>query len=54
LSPKDYEVNRELEKHKRECRKYVLRKLFGFKGILLYYWQNIGLMILNLVRLLKD
>jgi hypothetical protein len=49
LSPKDYEVNIELEKHKQECRKYVLRKLFGSKGILLYHWQNTGLVILNLI-----
>ncbi|MEM2930462.1 MAG: glycosyltransferase family 2 protein [Thermoproteota archaeon] len=53
LSPKDYEVNIELEKHKQECRKYVLRKLFGFKGVLLYHWQNIGLVILNLISNFK-
>lgn len=51
LSPKDYETNVDLEKHKRKCRKYVLRRLFGFKGILLYHWQNIGLMLLNLIKI---
>jgi len=53
LSSKDYEINIELEKHKRKCRKYVLRKLFGFKGVLLYHWQNLGLVILNLISSIK-
>jgi len=36
-SPKDYEDKEELKKQTKEYRKYVLMKLFGFRGILLYY-----------------
>ncbi|MEM4444556.1 MAG: glycosyltransferase family 2 protein [Thermofilum sp.] len=53
-SPKDYEVDVGLEKHKNKCRKYVLRKLFGYKGVLLYYWQNIGIIILKFLRFIKS
>jgi len=35
----------ELKEHNLRCRKYVLTKLFGFKGLLIYHWQNIGLLI---------
>ncbi|MEZ0345679.1 MAG: glycosyltransferase family 2 protein [Infirmifilum sp.] len=41
-SPKP-SYNIALDKHKNTCRKYVLRKLFGWRGLLLYYWQNIGM-----------
>lgn len=30
------------------CRKYVLTKLFGWRGIVIYYWQNIGIKLLEL------
>ena len=53
FSPKKYVRNDVLEEHKRRCRKYVLKKLFGFRGTLLYYWQNIGLLILEVLRPLK-
>lgn len=42
--------DKELMKHKRRCRKYVLRKLFGFKGLLIYHRQNVGLSIFALAR----
>lgn len=38
----------ELGSHLNLCRKYVLAKLFGWKGALIYYWQNIGLVIITL------
>ncbi|MEM4474551.1 MAG: glycosyltransferase [Candidatus Bathyarchaeia archaeon] len=42
------------EKHKSACRLYVLTKLFGFKGKLLYIWQNVGHTILKFFkRLIK-
>lgn len=52
-TPKEYEESAELERHKRECRRYVLRKLFGFKGVLLFHWQNLGQVILNSLRFIK-
>ncbi len=52
-SPKDYEDKEMLEKHKHRCRKYVLKELFGFRGIVLYYWQNLGIIILKLIGLFK-
>jgi len=39
-----------LSKHQESCRKYVLTKLFGFKGLLIYYWQNIGNSILKICK----
>jgi GT2 family glycosyltransferase len=36
---------KELERLKNKHRKYVLVKLFGSKGLLLYYWQSIGIRI---------
>jgi len=66
VSPKNYEDNRALEEHKRRCRKYVLVRLYGMKGLyvlvrlygmkglLLYYWQNIGLTLINLTKKLKN
>lgn len=39
-----------IEIHKRTCRFYVLTKLFGLKGTLLYNWQNIGLTILKFLN----
>lgn len=40
----------ELGSHRDSCRKYVLTKVFGWEGVLIYYWQNIGLMIIALKR----
>lgn len=37
--------SKELERLKNRHRKYVLVKLFGLKGWLLYYWQSIGIAI---------
>lgn len=37
--------DKELIEHKRRCRKYVLRTLFGFKGLLIYHWQSLGISI---------
>ena len=46
---------KELEKHKRTCRLYVLTKLFGWRGTLLYCWQNVGnLILLFFKRLIKE
>jgi len=42
--------DKELNKNKRISRKYVLTKLFGFKGLLIYYWQNIGLSIVRICK----
>ncbi|MEM1581502.1 MAG: glycosyltransferase family A protein [Candidatus Bathyarchaeia archaeon] len=53
FSPKNYEEAILLEEHKKSCRKYVLWRLFGARGILLYYWQNIGILILSLMRKMK-
>jgi len=36
---------KELERLKNKHRKYVLVKLFGLKGLLLYYWQSIGIKV---------
>ena len=44
--------DKELIEHKRRCRKYVLKKLFGFKGSLIYHWQNLGALILRTIRYL--
>lgn len=35
----------ELNKLENKHRKYVLVKLFGFRGVLLYYWQRLGISI---------
>jgi len=37
--------SKELERLKNQHRKYVLVKLFGLKGLLLYYWQSVGITI---------
>jgi len=36
--------------HLRVCRKYVLMKLFGIKGLLIFGWQTLGLLTLNISR----
>lgn len=33
--------------HLHQYRKYVLRRLFGMKGWLIYYWQNMGMLIID-------
>ncbi|MGQ9507620.1 MAG: glycosyltransferase family 2 protein [Candidatus Bathycorpusculaceae bacterium] len=40
--------------HLNFCRKYVLAKLFGWKGLLIYFWQNIGILILTLKGKIGD
>jgi GT2 family glycosyltransferase len=30
--------------HMNRCRRYVLTKLFGVRGIMLYHWQNLGIL----------
>ncbi len=42
--------DKELEKHVNWCIKYCLKKLFGFKGLLIYYWQNIGKAIVRICK----
>jgi len=44
----------ELKEHKRKSRRYVLTKLFGLKGLLLYYRQNIGLLVFEGIRSIKN
>ncbi len=39
---------KEFEKFKNQYRKYVLTKLFGVKGTFIYFWQSIGIMLVNL------
>lgn len=43
-----------LTPHLNSCRKYVLTKIFGWKGLLIYYWQDIGLIIVGLKRKLGN
>ena len=40
----------ELRNHMRRCRKYVLTKLFGLKGSLIYYRQSVGISIIELIK----
>ncbi|MBA7663198.1 hypothetical protein ES703_71237 [subsurface metagenome] len=42
--------DKDLYEHKNRCRKYVLRKLFGTKGLLLYNWQTIGISIMRIFK----
>jgi len=42
------ELNERWEAHLNWCRKYVLTKLFGWKGTIIYYWQSIGIKLLEL------
>jgi len=37
--------------HLRACRKYVLAKLFGTRGYLLFTWQSLGIIVLKFVEL---
>jgi GT2 family glycosyltransferase len=45
--------SKKLEKLKNMHRKYVLVKLFGSKGLFLYYWQSIGITIKLKIKALK-
>jgi len=45
--------DKELIEHKCRCRKYVLKKLFGFKGLLIYHRQNLGRSISKKIRYLN-
>ena len=38
------------EGHLNSCRKYVLTKLFGKKGLILYYWQTYGILLLKKIE----
>jgi len=40
----------EVEEHINWCVKYCLKKLFGFKGLLIYYWRNIGKSIVRICK----
>lgn len=40
----------ELEEHINWCIKYCLKKLFGFRGLLIYYWQSIGKSIVRICK----
>lgn len=46
--------NKELEEHKLRCRKYVLTKLFGFKGLLIFHRQKIGLYMYRVCKRYLD
>ncbi|RLG16076.1 hypothetical protein DRN63_04625 [Nanoarchaeota archaeon] len=41
-------LNEEWRAHLDWCRKYVLMKLFGWKGTIIYYWQTIGVKLYEL------
>jgi len=41
-------INR--KEHIRRCRKYVFTKLFGSKGLLVYHWQNVGILIIGFLQ----
>lgn len=45
--------SKELERLKNQHRKYVLEKLFGLKGLFLYWWQSIGITFKLKVKALK-
>ena len=41
--------------HMNQCRRYVLTKLFGVRGIILYHWQNVGILSREIaLKLVKD
>lgn len=40
--------------HLNSCRKYALTKLFGWRGLLIYFWQNIGIIILKFKGKIAD
>ena len=33
------------ELHRAKCRKYVLTKLFGSKGLMMYHWERLGILL---------
>lgn len=37
----------EKKMHYRQCRKYVLARLFGVRGRFIYYWQTMGMIIIG-------
>ncbi|MCS7109631.1 MAG: hypothetical protein NZ903_02445, partial [Candidatus Micrarchaeota archaeon] len=45
--------SKKLEKLKNAQRKYVLVRLFGLKGLFLYHWQSIGIVIKQKIKGLK-
>lgn len=50
LSKKARMEKREFNKYEKECRKYVLAKLFGLKGLYMYAMQNLGGLIISSVK----
>jgi glycosyltransferase involved in cell wall biosynthesis len=43
----------ELRLHKLRCRKYVLTKLFGTRGLLIFGWQNLGMLTFRLISRIR-
>lgn len=41
--------NKEKRMHYLSCRKYVMVKLFGYKGLLIFGWQNFGATLIKLL-----
>ncbi|MEM3549550.1 MAG: glycosyltransferase family 2 protein [Candidatus Bathyarchaeia archaeon] len=39
--------------HLRACRKYVLKKLFGTRGVIIFGWQTLGLLTFNMLRKIR-
>lgn len=46
-------TNREFKKRERICRKYVLKKLFGLKGLYIFAMQNLGGFLAGLIRKIR-
>jgi len=42
-----------LRYYKNQCRKYVLMKLLGLKGLLMYGWQNLGILIFRSIKKIR-
>jgi glycosyltransferase involved in cell wall biosynthesis len=43
----------EIKRHILRCRKYILTKLFGWRGLLMFGWQNLGILVLKLVSRIR-
>jgi GT2 family glycosyltransferase len=50
VSPKGREESSRLRKRKLQYRKYVWTKLLGSKGLLLFGWQILGLMVFRVIQ----
>jgi len=44
----------ELRIHKLRCRKYVMTELFGYRGLLMFGWQNLGLLVLRIIGRIRN